>query len=200
MSRVERHAAEEKSRAKAPRNADNEKKRRKGRVTPFGRFLNVIGTIIMLAALLFALILTIPRFAGIQSYVVVSGSMEPEIPVGSMVYAKEVEPASLKKGDIIVFFNSDAAAVDENAIPITHRVVKNDKKNTEIITKGDANAQEDSMPVSYDNVVGIVLKHVPHLGYLATPFSNLLGKISVGMIIIAGFLLAEVGSRIRRKI
>ena len=191
MSRVERHAAEEKA---AP------KKKRKGRVTPFGKFLNIIGTLIMLLAILLSLALAVPKFTGIQSYVVISGSMEPTIPVGSMVYAKPVTPASVKEGDIIVFYSTDPDVSGSNALPVTHRVVKNNKTDSEIITKGDANAQEDLFPVSYVNVKGIVLQHVPYLGYVASPLASPMGKLALILIILAGYLLTEVGSRIRRNI
>ncbi len=199
MSRVERHAAEENARAEKS-NKGNQKRRKKGRITPFGRFLNIFGTLIMLVSILLCLGLAVPRYAGIQSYVVVSGSMEPEIPVGSMVYSKETTPATLEKGDVIVFFgtNEIPGGGDSNdVIPITHRVVENDKDKCEITTKGDANEHEDLRPVAYDNVVGIVIASIPHLGYIASPLATLMGKVSMALIIIAGYLLTEVGHRLR---
>jgi len=213
MSRVERHAAEE-----AAIRAENRQetadtnvtgggepkgKKRKRRLTPFGRFLDILGTLIMIAALLISLGLTIPRFTGIQSYVVVSGSMEPAIPVGSLVYAKPVEPKTLQTGDVIVFFNSNAAspsggAGQDGVSPITHRVVENRVEEGEIITKGDANKANDIQPAEYRNVVGKVLAHIPKLGYLASPLASLQGKIALVLIILAGFLLTEAGGRMKR--
>ena len=212
MSRVERHAAEEaaivadKTREKADKDGtggEPEKKSRKRKLTPFGRFLDNLGTVIMLAALLACLGLTVPRFAGIQSYVVVSGSMEPAIPVGSLVYAKPVEPATLQTGDVIVFYNTNAASASgeagqSSAIPVTHRVVENHTDEGKIITKGDANESTDIFPADYINVVGKVFAHVPKLGYLASPLASLQGKIAMVMIIFAGFLLTEAGNRIKR--
>ncbi|MBQ6440002.1 MAG: signal peptidase I [Mogibacterium sp.] len=179
------------------------KKKRKGKLTPFGRFLDIIGTLIMLAALVASLAFTIPRFIGMQTYVVVSGSMEPTIPVGSLVYSKQVEPKKLEQGDVIVFYSSDASlmkggAASNGAIPITHRVVENRVESSELITKGDANANNDFTPVSYINVVGKVSAHVPGLGLLAVPFATSMGKIAVVMVILAGFLLTEAGNRMRR--
>ena len=213
MSRVDRHAAEEAaSRAEnRPETADTnvtgggetKRKKRKRRLTPFGRFLDILGTLIMIAALLISLGLTVPRFTGIQSYVVVSGSMEPAIPVGSLVYAKPVEPKTLQTGDVIVFFNSNAAspsggAGQDGVSPITHRVVENRVEEGEIITKGDANKANDIQPAEYRNVVGKVLAHIPKLGYLASPLASLQGKIALVLIILAGFLLTEAGSRMKR--
>ena len=60
----------------------------------------------------------IPGLFGIRPYVVYSGSMEPEIPTGAVVFTKEGE-FSPKKGDIITFHNGDTV--------VTHRVVKKRK-------------------------------------------------------------------------
>ena len=207
MSRVERHAAEEAAMMneenfyKEAPDKDPGKKKRKRRLTPFGRFLDILGTVIMLAALLACLGLTAPRFVGIQSYVVVSGSMEPSIPVGSLAYAKPVEPATLQTGDVIVFYSTNAVSDGTGqggAIPITHRVVENHTEESEIITKGDANESVDIYPAAYANILGKVFAHIPKLGYLASPLASLQGKIAMVMIILAGFLLTEAGNRIKR--
>lgn len=199
MSRVERHAAEE---AKTKTRT----KKRKGRVTPFGRFLDFIGTIIILATVLLILGLAAPKYAGIPNFAVDNGSMEPAVPLGSMVYAKEVGAQTLKTGDIIVFYsgNGEAAGDDaevqtENGTPVVRRVIENHKDSAELITKGDANEQNDANPVPYSAVIGVVLKQVPYLGYLASPLSTMTGKACLGLLILAGILLIEVGSRLRKK-
>lgn len=199
MSRVERHAAEETERI--TEETGSKRRKKKKQLTPFGRFLDILGTVIMVAALLVCLALSLPRFAGIQSYVVVSGSMEPTIPVGSLVFAKEVEPATLQKGDIIVFYSTEAASPSggvNGAIPITHRVVENNTEAGEVITKGDANESEDMNPAAYINIVGKVFTHIPGLGLLAAPLATVTGKIGAVLIILAGFLLTEAGNRMRR--
>ena len=99
-----------------------------------------------------------------------------------------------------MFYSSDPVVSGKSAIPVTHRVVENKMDEKQIITKGDANLQEDLFPVDYINVAGIVLKHVPYLGYVASPLSTLQGKLALVMIILGGYLLTEVGSRLRRKI
>lgn len=199
MGRAARNA--EVNRAKDSKKPDKtEKRKRKGRVTPFGRFLNFIGTIIMLAGILVCLGLAAPRLAGLQSFVVVSGSMEPEIPVGSMIYSKEVDPATIKRGDIIVFYGTNPDVSNTDNTPITHRVVENNAETQEITTKGDANEHNDMNPVLYDHVIGLVVKHIPKLGFAASPIAKPLGKAAMVMIIVAGWLLAEVGSHIRKRL
>ena len=201
MSRVERHAAEEaalgKERGKGPR-----PKKEKGKLTPLGKFLNFLGSLILWAAILLCLVLAAPRLAGIKTYVVISGSMEPAIPVGSMVYSKEVDPKTLETGDVIVFYSGNPVQGDAGTgdmIPVTHRVVLNDTTAGEITTKGDANEQNDISKVTYLNVEGNVIFHITKLGFLAAPLSSVTGKIAVALIILAGYLLTEVGSSIRKR-
>ena len=83
-----------------------------------GRFLGVVGIALILVVVLACLSLIIPKIAGYSGYVVVSGSMEPTIPVGSIVYSKPSDPALMRAGDVIVF-------VDESRgpTPITHRIM-----------------------------------------------------------------------------
>ena len=100
-----------------------------------------------------ALVLLIPGFFGIRPYVVYSGSMEPEISTGAVVFTKEGE-FSPKKGDIITFHNGDTV--------VTHRVVKKEKDI--FITKGDANKTERSCsPQRRHRSSGGVVFHLPYL-------------------------------------
>lgn len=201
MSRSERHAAEEVALTKKEEKV-SEPKKKKGKPTPLGRFLIFLGTLMMWAAILVCLALAAPRLAGIKTYVVISGSMEPAIPVGSLVYSKTVEPLTLETGDVIVFYSSKAAEGGGNTseiIPITHRVVLNDTTAGEITTKGDANEQNDVSKVIYNNVEGKVIFHIPHLGYIGAPLSSTMGKVAFILIVLAGYLLTEVGSAIRKK-
>ena len=160
----------------------------------FGRLLSAIGTIILILAIVACLGLTVPRFVGIEQYVVVSGSMEPAIPVGSMVYSAQTEPSTLQTGDIIVFHSDEAGDT-----PVTHRVVENRVANGEIITKGDANEQNDASPVTYANVLGKLVLHVPMLGYLAAPIATTMGKVAMGCVILAAYILTVVGGKLKGK-
>ena len=95
---------------------------------------SVIGTLILVAAILTVLPVTVPRFLGYEIYNVISGSTEPEIPVGSVVYVKETEPAEIEEGDVIAFTSMGTV--------VTHRVKQNRVVEGEFVTKGDANEQE----------------------------------------------------------
>ena len=48
--------------------------------------------------------LTVPRFFGVHIYSVVSGSMEPAIPTGSLIYIAEALPEEIQEEEIIAFY------------------------------------------------------------------------------------------------
>ena len=152
------------------------------------------GTVLLTVTVLLCLVLAVPRLADIDTYVVVSGSMEPAIPVGSMVYSRPVDPATLQPGDIIVFYGTSR----NDSVPVTHRVVENHTDTGEIITKGDANQSTDIQPAVYINIVGKVVAHIPGLGLPASLLATLTGKIALAMLIVAGYLLTEIGGRLRK--
>ena len=156
----------------------------------FGWLLVTLGTLIITLAVVTVLSLTLPRAAGLNAYVVVSGSMEPNYPVNCVVYSKATNPAELKTGEVIMFTNPSRGST-----PITHRVVTNDPAIGSIVTKGDANANVDVSPVSYDNVIGKVVMHVPYLGYTALVFSSLIGRILAAAALIAAWFMIEIGLR-----
>ena len=156
------------------------------------KVLNFIGTAIIIIVIVLCLSLIVPRVFGISSYTVLTGSMEPSVPVGSVVYAKAVEPSLLETGDIVVFYDG------RNDIPVTHRVVENQTADSQIITKGDANDTNDITPIPYQNVIGKVVLHLPALGHLLALLGTLMGKVAALAFILGGFLLCEVSRRMRQ--
>lgn len=109
---------------------------------------------------LFEILLVLPGIFGLQVNVVTSGSMEPAIRTGSIIYVKWVSPSILKEGDTITY------RIHGNTTQVTHRVVKNNIEQKYLITKGDANDINDAHPVSYTDVQGKVLVSVPWLGWI----------------------------------
>ena len=145
-----------------------------------GGLIHLIGTLIII-------------FAGIGQYEVKNGGMEPAIPTGSMVYTAQIEPSTLSEGDVIVFYANESGTT-----PVTHRVVENKIADGNVITKGDANAQNDPEPVPYSNIIGKKVLSVPMLGYLAAPMASTLGKVAMGLVIIGAYLLTVIGSKMRK--
>lgn len=90
---------------------------------------------------------------GLQSFVVLTGSMQPTISEGSVIFTQK-QP-TYTKGDIIAF--------KQGNITVTHRVIEVNKDRS-FITKGDANNSLDSKPVVNSDVLGKEVLSVPSLG------------------------------------
>lgn len=162
--------------------------------SPVAVFCGSLGTFMLIVLVLFCLPLTLPRVFGYQIYSVISGSMEPEIPVGSMVYIKNEAPEDMEKDDVIAFYG----AKDSNAI-ITHRVVENRIVMGEFVTKGDANQTEDMNPTPYANFIGRVTLSIPYLGTIAQMFTSITGKLMAVVVIIISLILETAASMIEKR-
>ena len=153
--------------------------------------MSIAGTICVVLVILAAFPFTLPRIFGIEIYGILTGSMDPACPTGSLVYVKSVNPESLQEKDIVTFQIGN--------LVITHRVVKNDVQKEELITKGDANNANDIQPVAYKQIKGKVALTVPLLGYLALRLNSAAG-ISVCVIILAlGLMLWVLGDMMSIK-
>ena len=153
--------------------------------------LNILGILILLSVIATFLPVTVPRLMGYGIYNIVSGSMEPEIPVGSAVYVRPAEPADIEEGDVIAFLKGDSVVV--------HRAVENLLVEGEIRTKGDANEGEDLNTVDYGSVVGTVERHVPALGRLLVVYTSMVGKVYALCFAACGAMMNILAARLREQ-
>lgn len=137
----------------------------RGKRSVLRRVWNVFTTVLVAIVVLFALLLVGVRLFGIQVYSIISGSMEPEYPVGSLIYVKPAEASEIRVGDVITF-------VLPNETPATHRVVEIDAENERFWTKGDSNEERDGAPVYFQNLIGRPVFTIPYLGYIAHYIQN----------------------------
>lgn len=153
--------------------------------------LKTVGILLLLLLAACCLPLTVPRFFGYHIYSVISGSMEPAIPTGSLVYIREAKPEEVTEGDVIAFYGAaDSASI------ITHRVVENRVVMGEFITKGDANQAPDRNPIPYARLIGRVERSIPEAGKIAAVFTSVRGKILAGCAVAASVLLQALASLI----
>jgi signal peptidase len=122
---------------------------------------SVVSTVLVVLIVLCAVFLMGTRLIGYRVYSVISGSMEPELSVGDLLYVRPVDPAKIEVGDDISF------VLNEDLVVATHRVVRIDAEKQHIYTKGIANEIEDSEPVHFKNVIGVVDFNLPLLGYVS---------------------------------
>ncbi len=172
----------------------SEQKRSTKKVSRAGKIISAAGTGAILAVIALCSMLVIPGFFGYQMYHVLSGSMEPELPVGSLIYVEKGQPEDVADGEVIAFY----ASTDGGGI-ITHRAKKNHVVSGTFTTKGDANEKEDPTPVSYDSYIGTVRFSIPHLGKALTYLTSAYGKAVAACVVLLGAVLNFLGSKISKK-
>ena len=112
---------------------------------------------------------------GLRSIVVLTGSMEPNLPTGSIVLIKK--DYGYFEGDVISFKN-------KSGVVVTHRVVEKIAKPDGFFfrVKGDANKSPDSDVVSESSIVGKKVFYIPYIGYISG-----LTKTPLGFGVFIGF-------------
>lgn len=129
----------------------------------------------------------IPFFMGWTPSIVASGSMEPVIQTGDVIFAENMTPEkireNLKKGNVIL-----AEDPANHGTLITHRVVKINADN--VITKGDANFNNDSTSMPFANIHGIEKFKVPYLGIPVQTFRQ--GNLLPAGLFIASLLISQI--------
>ena len=108
--------------------------------------------------ILIYLAIFIPSFWGYKPLVVISGSMEPTLKVGGLLYYEKININEFDRGDILVYQTKEHI--------ISHRIV--DEKDNNFITKGDSNNTIDSYKINNAQILGKGTNwSIPYLGYYA---------------------------------
>lgn len=122
--------------------------------------LKSIGYIGLIIFILFSgIVIASPLLNFVKLYVVQSGSMEPELSVGSLIVVQSQDEYS--EGDVITF------NMDDSQSTTTHRIVDIEEEQGAMhyIMKGDANEEPDSTFVFKEDIMGEVIFLVPYIGY-----------------------------------
>lgn len=131
-------------------------------------------------------ILLIAGIAGllpVKIFNVISGSMEPTIPTGSLVMSYELQPSEIIVGDVIMFNPRETSMVMHRVVEITETDL-----GREFITRGDANNTNDPVPIYPQEIAGKVFFFIPNVGYvIAWIRENLIAFIAFSLAIMFGF-------------
>jgi signal peptidase len=154
-------------------------------------FRGVLDSLMMMAIFAAVVLLLAPRILGANLLVVLSQSMEPNIPMGSIVVSQPVAAADeIEVGDAITF-----QALGPNGEPalITHRVVEvlGDGIEIRLRTQGDAVEDPDMSLVSASNLVGRVWFNLPLVGYLIAFIRTPVGYLTIVGLPAALLILSE---------
>jgi signal peptidase len=127
------------------------------------RAIKAVAALALLVAVASVLAHAFPGLVGADySYVVQSGSMEPAIGTGSVIFVNDVPADDVEEGDVITFSKSAGAPTT------THRVVEKHEAGNSVrfVTKGDANEDPDPEPVYRNEIVGVTTFSLPLVGYV----------------------------------
>lgn len=152
-------------------------------------FLNsakeIVLIVLILVLIFYALSVTnnndgqlLPMIAGKGCAVVMTGSMEPTLPVDAMIFVTESK--SYRVGDIVV--------IQDGYNLVVHRLIR--FEDGKAITKGDANNAEDP-PIELSAIKGKVFGHIPGVGrvvnFVKTPLGNMIMMLAAAFMAISAF-------------
>jgi signal peptidase I len=152
--------------------------------------------VFLLGIAVVAVAVVVPRVAGATPYTVLTGSMQPDLPPGTLVVTRPVAAEDIQVGDVVTYqLRSGEAAV------VTHRVVGIGVDGTGEVTyrmQGDANDVADQLPVRPEQIRGELWYAVPFLGRLGMLVDSDLRRLLVPVVGIG--LLGYAGARLLTEV
>lgn len=158
-------------------------------------------TVILVVVTVLCVAVLVPRLAGATSYTVLTGSMRPDLPPGSLVVTRPTEMSDISVGDVVTYqLRSGEPTV------VTHRVVAAGFDATGeplLTTQGDANDAPDAQPVRQVQVRGTTWYSVPHLGRVNAALDGSQRQTAVyvvatALLLYAGWMFAGAPASRRR--
>jgi signal peptidase len=165
--------------------------------------LAVSGALLVLVLVLGALVIIIPAISGGTALTVLTQSMEPKLPPGTLIIIRPTPIDEIKLGDVLTYqIRSGQPEV------VSHRVISRSvdtKGRITFTTKGDNNDLSDASPVQKAQIKGTLWYSIPWLGFV----NNLVGGqgrsllvplVAAVLFIYAGYMLASSGmSSLKKK-
>lgn len=180
--------------------------------SPIKRRINALVSVLLIFAVLLCLWVTFQvigkgyvNLFGYSMFRVVTGSMEPTIPVGSLLICQQIDMETIQVGDIICFRAQESAIFGQM---VTHRVTgifSGVDGSLLFETRGDANLTADVFMVSQKNFVGKVIWYAGAnnvLSSILSFFSNKIGFfacIVIPILLLGGLLMKECVGSIRAE-
>lgn len=154
-------------------------------------------------AFVVALTILVPRLGGGTAYTILTGSMRPTMPPGTVVVVRHEPADQIQTGDVITYqLKSGDPTV------VTHRVVSVGVGSTgelRFITQGDANNAPDAAAVRPVQIKGVRWYSVPWVGYpslvVGTGIRELVVTGAVALLLAYAITMfaSELRDRRRRK-
>ena len=154
--------------------------------------INTTLTILILIGL-FVVFSFVPFPGNYKVFTVQSGSMEPAIHTGSLIFVKPMDDYNV--GDVITKRTTDPK------VTVTHRIVSKEEINGKVAfeTKGDANNASDGEKFSKEGIIGKEIAAIPYLGFPVSYAKTTQGLILI-VIIPAVIIIYDEMNKIRDEI
>ncbi len=102
---------------------------------------------------------------GYKAFIVLSDSMEKtDFAAGDLVLVKEVDPSTLKEGDIIAYTSQNDSNFGETVTHKIRRITTDENGDPGFITYGTTTDTDDEKVVSYQYVLGKYESRLPKVG------------------------------------
>lgn len=159
--------------------------------------------VILGIAAILAVAVLVPRITGATPYVLLTGSMRPQMPPGTLVVVRPVHADRIGVGAVVTYqLRSGDPTV------VTHRVVSvgvDGKGQHRFVTQGDANNVADAKPVMPVQIRGQRWYYVPYLGYVTNVVTGqqrqvvLVGVITFLLLYAAAMFGSAARDRVRGR-
>lgn len=149
------------------------------------KFLSKLVLAFTFIVIIAASCISVPKLFGIEPFITLSGSMEPGIPTGSVVFI-DTKDKNVHEGDIIAFKSGDGQGAT-----VTHRAVKISEDGT-ITTKGDNNEVEDLAPLKPEYVIGKYKLCIPKIGKILSKLDAKKNVVIGAFLILANIVMAAL--------
>ncbi len=102
---------------------------------------------------------------GYKAYIVNSDSMaKTDFDAGDLIFVKEVDPSTLKEGDIITYMSQNSESFGETVTHKIRRLTTDAEGNPGFITYGTTTGTDDTTVVTYPYILGKYEFHAPKVG------------------------------------
>ncbi|WP_423918033.1 signal peptidase I [Frigoribacterium sp. 2-23] len=158
--------------------------------------------LLLLVAGLAAVLIVVPKVAGATPLTVLTSSMEPRLPPGTLIVVKPTPVDRIEVGDVVTY-QIESGKPDV----ISHRVTQilsTSDGGRSFITKGDNNSEPDAKPVLPEQVRGTLWYSMPFVGFVnqivnGDARSWIVPLIAVLLLGYAGYMIATGLVQARRS-
>ena len=155
--------------------------------------LGLSGAVLLVVIALALIVIVVPKAAGATPLTVLTSSMEPGLPPGTLVVVRPTHVDDLAIGDVVTY----QIQPGEPAV-VTHRIIALNAStggDRSFTLQGDNNSAPDAEPVLAEQIQGSVWYAVPLVGYVSLAMNGenrswIVPAASVLLFAYAGFMIA----------